>query len=550
LSTTVAAVDRVCAWLLAGRAALILGAVAAAALLLWSPAYCSRPWFRDIDTFATMARGWDLGVLPYRDVRAYNFPGHLVLSWVLGRLFGWDRTAPFLAADLALFGAFGGVLVAWSRRALGGAFPGVCAWMGLAHYLMSASYMMTAQRDWQAALLALMAAQTLTVWRPRWAVFASAGLFAMAITLRPHALLFAPAVAIGLWSRARDGRPVVAFWRAGLIWLGALAAFLCLALLPLAARGLIVPWIATLASMSTGHAYAAPALPELSRRFLEAAFAGWTPWVIAGLFILGAWQWAHTRGAGESAVDSHRRGATGVGQSHASWTCLVALLGACFWQAAHPVRHDYLSLPRTVLTYVGIAPLIAGLLTLVPGRGFSAALGVAAVLSALAPGLPATFRLDDSARGWGAIWRGREPERVPLGCEVGFGAGGRGRAYAWDDYRRVLAYLRDHKESRAPVANVLRQFPFPAINGPTGHPEVFRLEAGICWELMVGDGRDEELSAALASARGALVVWAPDEVPDTRLQLPKLTATIRRWFVPEARFGAIEVWHRADEVSP
>jgi len=41
----------------------------------------------------------DNGRLPYRDLPSTNFPGSIYLFWLLGKVFGWDRTVPVHCTD-------------------------------------------------------------------------------------------------------------------------------------------------------------------------------------------------------------------------------------------------------------------------------------------------------------------------------------------------------------------------------------------------------------------------------------------------------------------
>ncbi len=70
---------------LGGGLSAVLVATGVAFLATWIPHYLLWPWYRDSDTFATMAQSWDAGIRPYRDIRAYNFPGAIYLFWVLGK---------------------------------------------------------------------------------------------------------------------------------------------------------------------------------------------------------------------------------------------------------------------------------------------------------------------------------------------------------------------------------------------------------------------------------------------------------------------------------
>lgn len=84
--------DRIAAHAMDGWLSITAVAVCVALLATWVPHYLLWPWFRDSDTFATMAQSWAAGILPYRDIRGYNFPGAIYLFWMLGQVAGWGRT--------------------------------------------------------------------------------------------------------------------------------------------------------------------------------------------------------------------------------------------------------------------------------------------------------------------------------------------------------------------------------------------------------------------------------------------------------------------------
>ena len=125
------------------------------------------------------------------------------------------------------------------------------------------------------------------------------------------------------------------------------------------------------------------------------------------------------------------------------------------------------------------------------------------------------------------------------------------RWYAWEDYRDALIYLRRNTEPGTLVANVLKEPPFPAINGPTGRLSPFRAESGICWMWLVDIDLEPEFAAALEQATDSVVVWSPEEHKLlSQLRLDRLASVIREHYRPEARFGHIEVWRRSDARNP
>ena len=124
-------------------------------LVTWLPTYLTWPWYTDSEHFAMLARLWDSGGLPYRDMFSTQFPGEIYLHWLLGKLLGWGNTVAYYAVDAALVIAFGALLVLWGRRRVGSALPG---WIGFSTFLLyyvSQNYTVAGQRDWHAAFLVL-----------------------------------------------------------------------------------------------------------------------------------------------------------------------------------------------------------------------------------------------------------------------------------------------------------------------------------------------------------------------------------------------------------
>ena len=161
----------------------------------WLPHYLTWPWWIDIDALAAVAQEWDVGLLPYRDVAVFNFPGQIELLWLLGTSFGWGRTSPVYAADAALLLTLGLVMAAWSLRCLGRCSPGLVGYIAVLHYYLGLDYALVAQRDWHAPLLVVLGMMLVQAW-PSWATSVGSGLlFGLALVIRPHVLLFAPAVA-------------------------------------------------------------------------------------------------------------------------------------------------------------------------------------------------------------------------------------------------------------------------------------------------------------------------------------------------------------------
>ena len=110
--------DPAAAWLL-GPLNVALGLACAVFLITWAPHYLIWPQWADTEQFAISAQSWEAGICPYRDLADFDFPGPIYLLYLLGKAFGWGRTTPFYAADLALLVLLGAAMVAWSRRVFG-----------------------------------------------------------------------------------------------------------------------------------------------------------------------------------------------------------------------------------------------------------------------------------------------------------------------------------------------------------------------------------------------------------------------------------------------
>lgn len=232
-------------------------------LASWIPHYLTWPWCRDEDTFATLAQSWDAGIRPYRDIRAYNFPGHIYLHWLLGKVLGWGHTAPFYAVDASAVLGLGVALVFWSRRRLGGWLPGLLSFVAFLQFYLSREYEQVAERDWHATLAAVLAIMTLEAWPQRPAVWLAAALEAAAVTIRPHAIFFLPAIASALMERRRPRRGLAE-------WGLAFTAFVALAFAPLVIDGLLDDLIRGLRVAAYGGPYSKASL-TVAREALESS---------------------------------------------------------------------------------------------------------------------------------------------------------------------------------------------------------------------------------------------------------------------------------------
>lgn len=507
--------DQVGMWLIKRVLPLGLALVCAVLLAGWAPQYVTWPWCRDVDTFATLAQGWTMGVVPYRDVLGYNFPGHIYLHMLLGSAFGWGRPRVFYAVDVAILAGMGLWVVAWSRRCLGGALPGLVGFLGVLATYLNLEFEQVAERDWHVVYLSLCALAIVQA-RPRGrGRLLSACLMGIALVIRPHACLFMPAILFAL--------PAL---QSRLRWLGTVIAVTLALFLPVVFSGALPAFLGGLRVAAYGGAYGRTAVTSPASVLWQQLSDRWT---LAALVLL--------------AVASWRSDMKAIARA---W--LLALLGAIAYRPIHPVQHAYLEVPLLVTRAVAWSIPVAWVVRSVALPGVRRLLILALLVHQAMPAIPRFWDPEASWLAVGPLVRGEPVPRPPLGSLRFFhrlASGSRDRPYEWSEYHHVMAYLRRTTREQTAVANVLRRIPFPGLNGTIGRISPFRAESGICWMWLVDLDFDAEFARQLESTVDSVVVWVPDEqIGEPWMRLPRLVETIRRLYEPEARFDNIEVWRR------
>lgn len=526
IAWTLGRVDAAADLALAGWMAIIVAAACLAFLATWVPHYLLWPWDRDSDTFATLAMSWDAGILPYRDIRGYNFPGAIYYQWLLGHIFGWGPTWPLYAVDAACLVGLGFLLAAWSRRTLGSALPGLVSYLVFLTFYLSRGFQSVAARDWQTNLCIAVGLMALQAWPGRASQVISAALAAVALCFRPHAILYLPALASALLEG--DGGP--ARRRRLAVWSLMLGAFTAAAFSPVVIAGIADDLVRGLRVATYGGPYNRATIASVARSFANELLLPQVELEIVMLyFVLAA-----TRGP------VHRR----------TLTWALAFGAALWYRPIHPVQHGYLTIAVELFGSISVAPSIAWLVARARVPSVYRAVLVAMIIGEVSLGWPLFCDGPATIAAIRTIARGESiPPESPPGSWVWFHLPS-GRLYSWAAYRSTLLYLRETTSPGTMVANVLREPPFPALNGPTGRLSPFRAESGICWMWLVPIDLEPEFAEALEQAKDCVVVWSPGrQVFPSQLKLDRLAAVTRAHFRPEAKFGAIEVWRRADDVS-
>jgi hypothetical protein len=498
--------------------------------LTWLPHYLCWPWWADVEHFALSALSWEAGILPYRDLYDFNFPGPMYFHWVLGKVFGWGRTIPFYLVDVSLLSGFLGVAVHWSRTRLGGVTPAlVTALVGLAYYC-NLNYAMAAQRDWQVPLLAAMGLMTLESRPGRLGRWIAATCFVVAFSFRPHVVVFGPAYLAALDENARGPG---GSWRstvcAVLEWCLVTGAGCALVFAPLLLTGTLDDFLVNFREALHGGGYETTG----RRSFLKDVADQLNQWEIVAAML------------GLTATAGFAEGST----RRVARTWLLAFGFVLVYRPLSPVAHGYLIHPLKITWAVSIGLIASGLIRSARLSPVVKILGVTAILLEAIPRIPLYCqpeRLGDPAR---SLWRGVPTASAPPGTEREFSPAS-SNPYQWGDYQRVLEYLRRHTHPKTRVANFFRGYPFPTVNAPVGRLSPFPSVAGVLWLRWVDEKLETEFATRLEPAGDTVVVWIPGEPPTHgRLRLRLVERTIRHYYALEARIGKLEIWRRRSDVS-
>ena len=503
--------SRVAGWLLRGPLAAFLFALMLLQLALWIPHYLTWPYWADHDVFATAARAWIDGRLPYRDTLCNNFPGTIYLFMLLGSGFGWGRPVVFHAFDVGLLVGFLALLGSWSKSVFQTRLPGAIAGLTFLSTYLSLDYAHAGQRDWHAPLLAAGALMFVQSGRGTWRYVAAGLACALALSTRPQCVLLVPAV---LCAEFAPGRRTLANpCRIGFCI--ALSVGIVLLFAPLFWFGIFGDFLRSLKSVAYGGGYNRVGFGSIVKHWVIQA-AEWRWWVVPAATVLLR------------------------PRSRIALPWLVMLAGVSLYKPISPVAHSYLDIPLMLVWSVNAGLLAGVMLSRVDDPP---ELRLAVTLLTLGLGAttlhPAFCAVRPSYRACRAFLRGEMPSDTPPGYRHGGVA--TTAYYPWRDYADLLRYLRETKPT-TPIANMLKGD--PAITAMVDHPSVFPAES-VVWLRMVRRQDEPRFAEALERAEGSLVVWVPGEVgPDPEFHLDLLEAVVRRKFQFDRRFGAIEVWRR------
>ncbi len=385
-------------WALPRGLMIALGVACVWLLAAWVPHYLTWPLSRDEDTFAVLAMSWDHGILPYRDIRAYNFPGETYLFWMLGKVFGWGRIVPFYAVDAGCVVLLGGVLVGWSRKTLGGILPGLIGYLAFLSFYLNQLFEITGERDWHTAFLMTVGIMILQAVRTR--SVAAVGIRAddRDGPVNSAACRAVPARDACGGHRTR-GFPRDAAGRGrirnALTWSLWLALFSAMAFAPLFLAGIADDFVRGLRVASYGGPYNKATRVDALREFIDQFRYVRLDVPLVVTFLLAA-------------SPKHRL-------SRMSRTWCLAWLGALVYRSIHPVLHLYLIHPVLLVASITWAFPVYCLLST---RRLARPVLVLAMLMLtyeILPAYPYMCSLSDSFYALRFFALGKVPPRSPLG---------------------------------------------------------------------------------------------------------------------------------------
>jgi hypothetical protein len=498
-------------------------------LAVWIPHYLTWPWCSDHEHFAMMARSWEAGLKPYRDLFSYQFPGEIYLFWMLGKVAGWGNTVALYALDVVLFVGLGILLLLWGWRLSGRLLPGLIGFSSLLMYYLSLQFEMVAQRDFHIAVLALTSLTMPTIWPGHGGRFVSALTFGLALVFRPQVVVLLPAI---LWSVGCSARPPCTSWRQTLIsflaWGLISGLTVAIGFLPLALNGILDDFLNNLQTMRRLYSYGEHSTRTGLLNILAAARPLTLPknLLLTTAIVVGLRLWDRP----------------GNSTTRYFPIVLATIVGIAFYHAISPVQLHYHAVPQTVVAALGLTfasaqlslgetrPLVRlvalGVLFLVFG-----ARQKPLALEVLTPG-DRTYGLGESLR---ILKTGELPLRPALGFYEHSG-------FDWSDARAVILYLREQVPPDVPIAMLMMEN-CAATGAAAGRTSAVPVAEGHGLYLWDYPSLIARVVAALETTESCLVVWNPTHPIYQAPRFQPLREVIGDRFEPEARFGNIEIWH-------
>ncbi len=492
----------------------------------WLPWYLVLPWYADHDVFATMAQGWEVGQLPYRDLIGNNFPGTIYLFWLIGKVFGWGCVPALYAVDAAMLATLGGMLVVWSRNRFGRALPGVVAYVMTLSYYFGLDFSQTAQRDWHASLVVVLGLMAAEVW-PNWKGWLLAAIgFTLGLLVRPQMVLLVPAVMMAVAggvraSGASAGKVI------GVVagWLTVVAGLTVLGFLPLILAGILDDLVNGLRLVAFGSDYNQKSVRMIVSQLFDEVTTFKVLSVAIGVAVLAR---------------SSLRGP--VRFVAATW--LVALAGVSLNAPLSPKTQPYSFHPLWLVWSVNVALVVELILESEIASKWQF-LAILLLLGTEATARPRYCDRHSLRKVISALRQGRESEKMTPAYRHPYGF----ILPIYKDYHQLLEYLRHDLPPGVRIASLLKG---AAVTSPTGRLSALPAESAT-WLYVVNRRDEPRFIKSLEETPNSVVVWDQTHMVDELgTSFPELEKAVRRLYTPDVRFGTIEVWRRrtGTETSP
>ena len=484
-------------------------------LVVWIPHYLTWPWFCDQEHFAKIARSWEVGLKPYRDVVTYQFPGEIYLFWVLGKLTGWGNTVSIYALDIVLVIGLGILLVLWGLRLSGRLLPGLIGFSSFLLYYLSVRFDVAAERETQTAVLTLASLMMPSIWAGQGGRVSSAVAFGLALLIRPQVVLLLPAILLAVDSSVR---PPGAPWRQSLIavltWGLITGLTVALGFMPLVLNGTLLDFWKNLQSMRStyGRDVVGTSILEILANVKPLTLPKHL--LLTAALVVGLLPWDRPGNATRRLFPM----------------VLTALVGVSFYHAISPLRIAYHATPQIVVAAMGLT-FAAAQLVLDQGRPLVRLAALAALfllfgarekpraLDVLTPG-DRTYGLRESLR---ILSTGELPLRPAVGFYENPG-------YSWEDTRATIRYLKE-QDPDVPVA-LLLMVNRAATASVAARTLAVPVPDGNAL-LMVNDpALTHRLVTALESADPCVVLWNPSHAVNKDPKFLPLWKVIRQRFEP------------------
>ncbi len=504
----------------------ILSIIIALWFLLWAPHYLYWPWWMDLEHFSVSAHAWDQGIKPYRDLIDFNFPGPIYIMWMIGKLFGWNHPMAANFLDIMVCIVLFCLTIRWSKRVFDSSTAGLIGCILMARYYMSLDASRVMQREWYVIALGIGMLMITQMTTHRYKYLFSGFVLAVALVIRPYAILLLPAVIVSV---------VIEYWGQRLkteialkqIVLSGLVSSLIL-WSPLVFHGIADDFFReTFRELMYGNydpqgreAFHWTVYNQIATKVIFSALCT----VVLTLYLLRN--------------DPCKLGLV------LPW--VVMFVSMVFYKPLCPVMHAYTEIPLEMVAglmlgifwgvfenFQGVSSRfkvsLIGFWTWFFLPAFPDMLSVSSSREALVSMVSSTG-LEKSPPGWAGHLKDRN--KIP-------------KVYFWQDYQSALEFIREETSSEVRVVNFIRKQPFPTFNGPTGRLSLWPCAEGIQWLRWVHPELELEYANSLQSQVPSIVIWNDrEEMSNVAIKYPLIDRLIRREYEPLARFGQIDIWKR------